>query len=246
MSILIKTRNNAQGGADLARIEYWLQRICPHVTINRTTRLVEYLGKPPTEITPGTDCIALTECQTLYAIIHSPRICRVEPRVAGGGSLGQRYPGTYPDQGDNPIPMNSAGDASISSTSDGLKQGIDESSNDGPGADVRLYLDITDNYGEGYPTSNYPWVVLKHMLGSGLAYQFMFGQASRSRQERHNNAVACENRYRADIGLQPRTPDEVEDEVVSPGAGFTRIVDRYTYQQVVGQPTTDIYHAGGT
>ncbi|RMH34245.1 MAG: hypothetical protein D6690_10910 [Nitrospirae bacterium] len=172
-----------------AKVERWLQQLCPHVRINASNRveLVDSEG----------DMTEASCCCLKYLISGTAYVVTIYP-LSGPGAV---IPGTVGKKiGDH------GGGAADTDPGATYRYDPDELGRyiAGIGADTDVYFDISDNNGKGYfgydaqnrPISFPPFLLLGQLLCTGYAYHNARGTAARTRTVRSAQALAHENAIR--------------------------------------------------
>lgn len=166
-------------------IEGLLKRICLGATIDANGN-VTVTGSRNT----GASCVCLK------AIIDSGKKVKIRP--------------VHPDYELDGYPMSHYGGGAVKSGAAGVKNA---DGTPGAGAPSNVYIDITNNNGQGYANGSSPWLVLANLLASGTAYKYLTGVAARDPKERYSEAISTENKiYRGDDYVK-RDPEEEQGDI---------------------------------
>lgn len=179
-------------GSKLVRkeIENMLKEICAGAKVDENT------GKATLSTTTVTG--AKSGCKCLISIINSKRTVKINP-ISGP---------------DKPLPPprqdKKMKDYGGGMTSPDCEYGAWGVPLDGEkGSDVDVFIDITDNNGNGYRLDESPmkvplWLILSHELTDGHAYHCTAGTLKVSHTGSENQAIEAENEHRKEHNIEPR------------------------------------------
>lgn len=177
-----------------ARVESWLREICWSVTVDPDTGAVSHVLGPPGPGQPTSGCACIT------ALMEGSRTVTIHP-VAGPD---------VPIPGAGGMTVGDAGGGATVYPGAGLER---EDGSAGPGTNTSVYIDDSNNDGDGYRHGSPMWLVLAHELTSGHAYHASRGTGARTAAGRERQAIASENEHRQEHDMDPRPlPEESEPE----------------------------------
>lgn len=174
--------------ADVRTIENLLQKLCPNVRVNVTTKRVELID-PMGDMTSSSCC-----CLKFLIDIHY--VVTIYPLEGPESEI----PGSKKKIGDG---GGGATDTDIGATYRN-EPGPSGTVLAGIGADTDIYIDISDNDGKGYyvfdargrPISFPPFIRLGNLLCTGSAYHNARGTSARTPAVRAAQAIKHENDIR--------------------------------------------------
>ena len=187
MTLFVTGRNVTPEHLDL--IERWLRQICDRVRVDRKTGRISLVGE-------SADDPYTTGCDCLEALIESARQTAIVPAK----------PDTVPDNAGHSV--GHAGGGIARPFDSGAYE--DDEGNPGRGHDgdigthAFVWIDMTENWGAGYPHGAPGWLILAHELTSGHAHTYVHGRAAQTPEGREQQAIDSENEHRREHGWEER------------------------------------------
>ncbi len=182
------TTNESWNGAYPGIVDLFFSDLCKDIAFNQRTGFLEFVGEEPPEMPPeeGSDF-----CECIAWLATAGKTVTIALVDAGH---------TLP----NGKTVSESGGAAITSGPDGVKQ---PNGNAGTGSDSTIFVDISNNHGEGYEIGSIG-LKIRTLLASGSAFRFALGIAERSGKTRYEHSRDRENEiYRPPLGFLPRDED---------------------------------------
>jgi hypothetical protein len=183
----------------------WLREICSAAQVNAQSGSVNVSGAGPFQpnYTSG--------CTCLQTIISSGLTVTIQLLDGPGSTI----PNTL-----HTIGSTSGGATTVTNPADAGKEHGIPGVGKGPGADMTVYIDRSNNAQAdgrtGYADPADPktfaplWLILAHELTTGHAFHGIQGDTSETRNGAEFQAITSENAHRAEHGLTKRTLQPVE------------------------------------